>query len=742
MGLDISRIKKMERNQVFTDRLKALRSDPEAPKNFGHEIAQANGKSLDLYIYDVIGWPFIEAQDVVDAVPKDVAEINLHINSPGGSVFEGTAIYNWLSNHSADINVYVDGLAASMGSVIAMVGKTITMPKSAFYMIHDPWAFMVGSAEDLRKEADLLEKIENVMAEIYAERTGQDIEQIKNWMHQETWFTGSEAVEVGFADSVQSTDDSGQNGKAEQPFQGRFDLSVFDRTPQSGTKKPILGRAASAHGNTQNHDTEDEIMNPELRKMLEAKGLAKDATEEQAQQFMQELLKTGDLSADDHKKIQEEAVKAEKHRQKEIRKACRIAHLDSQFADDLVDQDITLEAAREKIFAKMEEINPPFGSGRFESGETEQQKFKSAAVDGLLMRVGFKVEKPAAGAEQLRGREVSQIIRESLQRSGVDVGGLHSRRAIADFVFNSRQMSMSTSDFPEIFRDAANKTLQRSYTEYPATFEPWTNRVTATDFKSMYGVSLSEAPDLDLVNEGGEYKYGSFKDAGENYRVYKYGKVVKLTMEMIINDDLRAFARYPQQMGAAARRKENELVYALLTSGTNNHGPTMSDDNQLFKTTVHSNLVQTGRAITADNLDAARKLMRAQKGLNGARLNIEPRFLIVSPENEMVTDVLLRSAASVSDEKNSGVLNPMQGRFVSIVEPFLLDYFSSGKGWYLVADPSMHDTFEVAYMDGYEQPQIIEREGFTTDSIEWKVRHFFGVGAMEWRTMVLNDGSA
>ena len=733
------KIKNMERSQSFTDRLKGLRKDPDAPKNFGQPLSQADGKTVDLYLYDVIGWPWIEAQDIVDAVPKDVTEINLHINSPGGSVFEGTAIYNWLSNHSATINTYIDGLAASMASVIAMVGKTITMPKSAFYMIHDPWAFMIGSADDLRKEADLLEKIEGVMAEIYAGRTGQGLDQVREWMHKETWFTGAEAVEVGFADSV-------QDGQGDQSARATFDLSIFDRAPDSGSentaKQPILGRVASAHGNINNHDTEENIMNPELRKLLEAKGLAQAATDEQAQQFMQNLLAKGDLSGDDLDKIKSEAAKAEKKRAKEIRKACRIARLDDGFADDLIDQDISLEAAREKIFAKMEDTNPPVGAGAIQSGETEIEKFNAAAADSLVMRSGIKIKDPAPGATQLRAYEMTQIVKDSLARSGVSVGHLNSRRAIADFVFNSRHMTMTTADFPEIFRDAANKILQNAYEVQPATYQRWTGRSAAPDLKNIYGIALSEAPELDLLQEAEEYKYGAFKEKQENYRVYKYGKKVKLTMEMLINDDMRAFARLPRMMGASAKRKENTLVYAHLTSGGSNHGPTMNETSRQLFNDTDGNLLQTGRAITADNLDAGRRLMRAQKGLNGVRLNIVPRFLIVSSVNEMTTDVLLTSSGNVTAEMNAGVVNPMRGRFESIVEDYLLDYFNSGLGWYLAADPDQMDTIEVSFLEGYEQPQVVEKEDFHTDSIDWKVRHFFGVGAMDFRGLVLNDGTA
>jgi len=210
---------------------------------------------------------------------------------------------------------------------------------------------------------------------------------------------------------------------------------------------------------------------------------------------------------------------------------------------------------------------------------------------------------------------------------------------------------------------------------------------------------------------------------------------------MLVNDELRAFTRLPQLLGSAARRKEADLVYGLLTSGSNSHGPTMTDTYQLFKATNHNNLLQTGRSVTAANVDAAIQLMGAQTGPNGANLDIQPRFFLAGPKNNLASKILFNSASHVDDHKSAGVINPMQGAMEAIIENRLGTVFS-GLGWYLIGDPAQFDTFEVAYLEGYEQPQISEREGFTADTIEWKVRQFFGVGAMAYRSMVLNDGTA
>ncbi len=134
----------------------------------------------------------------------DVKNINLHINSPGGSVFEGIAIYNMLKQHSAQVNVYVDGLAASIASVIAMSGDAIFMPSNAMMMIHNPWTFAMGNADQLRKQADDLDQITKSSIQTYLAKAGDKLDEatLKDLMDNETWLTAQEAVDYGLADEV------------------------------------------------------------------------------------------------------------------------------------------------------------------------------------------------------------------------------------------------------------------------------------------------------------------------------------------------------------------------------------------------------------------------------------------------------------------------------------------------------------------------------------------------------------
>ncbi|MCT3053646.1 head maturation protease, ClpP-related [Leuconostoc mesenteroides] len=129
----------------------------------------------------------------------DVSTINLSINSGGGSVFDGISIYNMLKSHKATVNVYIEGLAASIASVIAMAGDTITMRSGSMMMVHMPWTLSQGNAEEMRRTADTLEKTGDSIIDIYSERTGISSDDIRNIMNDETWLSAEEAVEQGWA---------------------------------------------------------------------------------------------------------------------------------------------------------------------------------------------------------------------------------------------------------------------------------------------------------------------------------------------------------------------------------------------------------------------------------------------------------------------------------------------------------------------------------------------------------------
>lgn len=168
-------------------------------------FAKASGKRGEVFIYDAIGKSYfdegVSANSFAQAL-KDmgkVSALDIYINSPGGSVFEGLAIYNQIKRFDAQKVVHVDGIAASIASVIAMAGDEVRIAANGMFMIHDPWGLAMGTAADMRKEAEALDKIRAVLLDNYVARTGGKRDEISAWMSAETWMNADEALERGFA---------------------------------------------------------------------------------------------------------------------------------------------------------------------------------------------------------------------------------------------------------------------------------------------------------------------------------------------------------------------------------------------------------------------------------------------------------------------------------------------------------------------------------------------------------------
>ena len=164
---------------------------------------KANSETADIYIYSEVGGFDVNAKSFINELKavKD-KNIDVHINSLGGSVFDGLAIYNALKTHTKKVTTKVEGICASIASVIAMAGDQIEMAENSLFMIHNPFAMSGGDANELRKTADILDKIRNEIADIYASKSKHDSQHYINLMDVETWFNSSETLELGLANTI------------------------------------------------------------------------------------------------------------------------------------------------------------------------------------------------------------------------------------------------------------------------------------------------------------------------------------------------------------------------------------------------------------------------------------------------------------------------------------------------------------------------------------------------------------
>ncbi|CAI8703362.1 ClpP-like prohead protease/major capsid protein fusion protein [Kosakonia quasisacchari] len=643
---------------------------------------QASGSSTaDIFIYDEIGYWGVTAKQFVSDLKAlgDISLINLHINSPGGDVFDGIAIFNALKHHGASITVHIDGLAASMASVIAMVGNPIIMPENTMMMIHKPWGFAGGDANDMRDYADLLDKVESVLIPAYAQKTGKSTEEIAALLEDETWMDGAECLAMGFADQVTPSLQAMACIHSKR-------IEEFEKMPSSIRNMITPPRNSAQRENPAPQNTPDTPSGA-------------DETTIRAQVLAEQKARVngiGDLFA----------MFGGKHQ--ELQARC------------VADPECSIDQAKDLLLAELGKTSTPSnkttpahiyaGNGNF-CGDGIRQ--------ALMARAGFEDQERD---NVYNGMTLREYARMSLTERGIGVASHNPMQMVG------LALTHSTSDFGNILLDVANKALLQGWDEAEETFQRWTKKGQLSDFKTAHRVGMGGFPSLRQVREGAEYKYVTTGDKGETIALATYGEIFSVTRQAIINDDLNQLTDVPMKMGRAAKGTIGDLVYAVLTKNAK-----LSDGKGIFHAD-HKNLSQG--AISVTSLDNARKLMRLQK--EGERsLNIRPAFMLVPVGLETTANQTIKSASVKGADVNAGIINPIQN-FAEVIAEARLDDADT-EAWYLAAAQGS-DTIEVAYLNGVDTPYIDQQEGFTTDGIATKVRIDAGVAPLDYRGMVKSSG--
>lgn len=361
----------------------------------------------------------------------------------------------------------------------------------------------------------------------------------------------------------------------------------------------------------------------------------------------------------------------------------------------------------------------------------EQQTTAEGKADALISRMAPSVKLTENG-RRFRSMTMLEMARELLESTGTNVRGL-DRMALSAKVLTR---SMTGADFPSVLADVGNKRLRLAYEENVGTYKLWARRgANALNFKQISVVQLSGAPDLLKVAEHGEFQYGQMADGAEVYSLLTYGRMVALTRQAMVNDELRAFDVSLAGFGGAAARLENRTVYAQLTANA-----LMADGSALFGTGRKNVGIGSTSTLQLSSLAAMRSSMRTQRGLQSEELNISPRFLIVPAALEQAAYQL--TSANYVPARSVDVNEFRQGgrsTLEPIVEP-MLDSVSSTV-WYAAASSGQIDTVEYCYLDGAEGPVLETQDQFTIDGMSMKCRLDFAAKAIDFRGLYRADGA-
>lgn len=697
------------------------------PKPF--EIKAKGKGEADLLIYGDIGETWygesVTAKAVVEELNAlDVDTINVRINSYGGSVSDGLAIYNALRRHKATVKTNIEGVAVSIASLIAMAGDTVEMAENAMFMVHAPWGYAAGNSKELREYADVLDRYAEAMAASYARKTGKTTDAILTLLTDgvDHWYSASEAKTEGFIDAIVE------------------DLAVAASGLDHSRFAPGALRCAAAMLKATSAKLTDVF--PEKPA---AQVAAINPQQEAPMPNAVETPATNPKAADENtiKAQHEEKVKAAERQRKADIRAAFAPFQDREgvraLLDTCIDDDkISIDAAQAKLLAKLGEgVEPLAGNHRIEIDQDERDVKAKAALDVLLVRAGVhrmsgNGVKPVAidlNGNPFRGASLMDMARASLRAAGRNPDGMDKREVVA-------QAFQTTSDFPVLLENAMHKVLVAAYMTAPDTWSRFCRVGAVSDFRAHNRYRVGSIGNLDSLTEHGEFKTKQIPDGEKgSITATTKGNIIAVTREAIINDDLQALTDLATMLGRAFKRTIEAAVYSLLAENSG-LGPTMLDGKALFH--ADHNNIGSASAIAMAAIDADRVLMASQKDVGGNDyLDLRPAKLVL-PIGLGGTARSINEAQYDPDTANKlQKPNVVNGLFDDIIDTARL----SGTRRYLFADPNEAPVIEVAFLDGMQEPYIETRNGWSVDGAELKVRGDFGVAAIDYRGAVTNAGA-
>ncbi|MDO9072602.1 MAG: Clp protease ClpP [Rubrivivax sp.] len=593
----------------------------------------------------------------------------VRINSEGGSVQEAVAVYTELLAHPGGVDTEVSGWALSAATIVLQAGKRRSMGATGLLMVHAPWLSTAGNADQLRESAAVLDQVRATMRVAYR-RTGKSDAQIDAWLDgADHWFTADDALRAGLVDEVLDYADASALATFRQAMAAcRFPVPshILERLDTMTTP------------NTQGADA---------------------------------------VSA---------AVLAEAQRGADIRAAFKAYARDIPEAVALLESSLANPAVSlAKFKAELLEVNNKgvesimgnyVARDPYTGAHDGMKTFMAAAVDTLCLRSGMRVEEPHPAAADLRRTSIVGMAERVLSMRGQST----ARRSPSDLI----SAALATDDFPLLLSNLAGKMLRNGYESSPASFRGWTGERTVANFKEHSLLMLSEAPALLEKMEGAEYKHGHFSEGGTKFTVKTHGRMLSITREALINDDLSALTAMPRAFGQAAVRLEADQVYALLTSN-----PTLSDSVALFDA-AHGN-VSTAAAPSIASLGLARAAMRKQKGLQGTEyIDAQPRYIVAPVALETTFEQLL--ASLVDPSKSNATPNVEWVKNLQLACDPRLDA-TSASVWYLATAPEQIEGVLRAYIETESRPHLEEEQVFSRDLVNMKCRLDFATGIVDYR---------
>jgi len=473
-----------------------------------------------------------------------------------------------------------------------------------------------------------------------------------------------------------------------------------------------------------------------------AKQEQRDMTPEEKAQFDNlqkeiEALALLDTTGDGSNDEAEKAMENERKRATEITQLCREF---GKNPEEFIKKGKSVDAVRETILSDIIENGAPIsarGTDGLSITTADEDKFRAAAADALVMRGGVGIEKPAEGARDLMGMSLRDIAIETMQSAGE----INLNRKSNDelYLMLSRDYYSPTSLFPSILDTAINKAYVEGHKNVPTTFESWVKKGTLKDFKTQDNNYLAgPAGEFLEVPEGGELKHDIPKDEKLPSRKLKtYGRQFTMARQAFINDDIGFLSTVPAKYAASAKRTQNEQVYKILIDN-----PAIYDGTALFSK-AHGNTLASGTGITAESVQKMFMALQLQKDQFGKAIIIRPATIIV-PIGYKFTIYTLFESPTINTTGNTQAVNPLYqfSKSINVVEDPTLNVLAAGGAmpWFIVGDKADTDSIQIDYLNGQEIPTIRRMETPGQLGFVWDIFLDWGITVMNYRGIIRNPG--
>lgn len=373
-----------------------------------------------------------------------------------------------------------------------------------------------------------------------------------------------------------------------------------------------------------------------------------------------------------------------------------------------------LQAAGERQRA---ETAPARGGPTAQITRDADETSRAAIADAIFARATR--QDPSDAARQYMGMSLLDVARA---RAGLPA----SERDVQIIL----RAANTTSDFPLLLEAAANKVLLSAYGRAAPTYRAIARQRNLTDFKTTKLLRVGDFPTLLAYQEDGEIKAGTINEGRETVILGSYGRILRLSRQAIVNDDLGAFDDVLGSIGGMVSRFENATFYAMKAANSGN-GPKLADNVNLFNAS-HGNLAASGGAVDVTTLGAGRAAMRKQTDLDGNPLNIAPAVILNGPDTETGIEQFLAPIVAAEGAK----VNPFSSKLTQVTEASV-----AGNAWELYADPNVLPVFHYGYLESAPGPRVMTHEPFNTDGLAFRVTLDFYSGATDYRGAYRNPGA-